>query len=1706
MSYWPFNAKAVKVVPLAIALMAMAILALPGGPLYAQEGIVTIYHAENDEDPVTELSARDPEGVMPPMIWSLLESHETDDNMAIEVDGTALTADDVEDHASFEISESGELIFEIGVDKDPPDWEDPADVGENNEYRVVVQASDGGKAQKVSHLKVVVVVTDEEETGKVKWTVDPDGTGNDESPQTLRQFQDGAALVARVEDPDRATEDADDDAIPPADITSWKWYRGSDVITGQNRPSYDVTTADVGKRIKVVATYTDRRGTGKSAELTSSHLVKQARVNNADPEFSPSAVTRTVPENTAAGMDIGSPVTAMDDDDTVLTYSLDGEDAESFDIDPANGQLMTKADLDYETKSSYEVEVTATDPSGADTEPVATVAITVIEVNEKPMFRSGTKGMLPDHTEGTTDFEPVPTYTAFDPEGGTVTLSLSGDDEDMFMLDDVSGTCPAVPPIPTGTTATCKTLSLQAKPDFEMPGDDNGDNVYEVMVVASDSSNDAMRSVTVKVTDMEEPGKVTLSPQDARIGTPIMAELEDSDGGVTDIEWQWHRIDATGNIPELNDTNEIDDATDATYTPDDDDNNMRLMVMASYTDRTYAGTPDPLAADDDATAMMFTNTARSMATTAVRDDPANKAPEFKDSAAQRFVLENTDARMAIGMPVTAKENDTGQTLTYSLSGADRAAFDIDAVDDPAATPAAEVAGQIKTKADLNYEDKKRYTVTVTATDSSGESNDSDTITVTIHVIDVDEGPEIDGPTTTVDHVENDEGVVTRLSARDPEGVMPPMIWSRVTDATVSEDIDADDILDVEDFKITDSGMLMFAIGDDEDPPDFEDPQDSNQDNEYRVAVQASDGGRTQAVSYFKVVVVVTDEEETGKVKWTVDPDGTGNDESPQTLRQFQDGAALVARVEDPDRATEDADDDAIPPAGITWKWYRGSAVIQEATGASYTVKPADVGSRIKAVASYTDRRGSTNERGRPKSAELVSSHQVKEAFANNADPEFSPRAVTRTVPENTAAGMNIGAPVAATDDDDTVLTYTLDAGTDAASFDIDAATGQLMAKGEIDFEDAANPDDQYVVTVTATDPSGADADATVTINVTDVNEAPEFDDVDDQADPPANIKGMADDHREDNDDLAIATFTATDREGANVSLSLSGDDMDKFDLSGGTLSFEEAPDFEMPGDDNGDNIYEVTVIASDGSNQAMRSLTVKVTDWEEAGKATLSTQDARIGTPIMAELEDSDGGVTDIEWQWHRIGATGNIPELNDTNEIEDATDATYTPDDDDNNMRLVVMASYTDRTYAGTPDPLDDDADATAMMFTNTARSMATTVVRDDPANKAPEFKDSTTQRFVMENTAEGMNIGMPVTAKENDTGQTVTYSLSGADRAAFDIDAVDDPAATPAAEVAGQIKTKADLNYEDKKRYTVTVTATDSSGESNDSDTITVTIYVTDVDEKPEIMVVPTENQAPMFPSSSTERSIPEGQSSGRAIGSRVTATDPNPGDSLTYTLEGTDAASFSIHSGTGQLRTSAPLVRDTKSSYMVTVKATDRDGLSDTITVTITVTEMEEQMGEVTLWDGTDRLTTPPQVGDTITGAVEDDDDGVTVESWQWSRSMDKNSWMDIDGATNAAYMVTADDTGYYLRVMATYMDAVGTDTAMEDSPATMMVGAEAEEMTPLEEYDGDKDGWIQLDEARVAVGDYFRPPKGTHLSLADAREVVGLYFEYKNSQSQ
>ncbi len=103
----------------------------------------------------------------------------------------------------------------------------------------------------------------------------------------------------------------------------------------------------------------------------------------------------------------------------------------------------------------------------------------------------------------------------------------------------------------------------------------------------------------------------------------------------------------------------------------------------------------------------------------------------------------------------------------------------------------------------------------------------------------------------------------------------------------------------------------------------------------------------------------------------------------------------------------------------------------------------------------------------------------------NTPPVFEDgTSITRSVAENTEADENIGTPITATDADENTLAYLL-SGTDAAAFAIDSTTGQLKTSAALNHETKA----AYTVNVVVSD--GSDTDTiSVTINVTDVNEAP----------------------------------------------------------------------------------------------------------------------------------------------------------------------------------------------------------------------------------------------------------------------------------------------------------------------------------------------------------------------------------------------------------------------------------------------------------------------------------------------------------------------------------------------------------------------------------------------------------------------------------------
>ena len=238
---------------------------------------------------------------------------------------------------------------------------------------------------------------------------------------------------------------------------------------------------------------------------------------NTAPKFAAATYTREVAENTAAGESIGGPVAATDAEGDALTYSMIGDDAASLTIGRTSGQIRTKDALDYETKpNSYTVTVTATDPAGLSDS--ATATITVTDVDEDPVV-SGDASV--DYAENGTGM--VATYAATDPENGDISWSLSGDDAGDF---EISG---------------AGMLTFMSPPDFEGPTDADADNVYSVMVVASDGTNDGAMGVTVTVSDVDEnvapefAGDTTTreveenTPQGENIGGPVAAMAGDDD-------------------------------------------------------------------------------------------------------------------------------------------------------------------------------------------------------------------------------------------------------------------------------------------------------------------------------------------------------------------------------------------------------------------------------------------------------------------------------------------------------------------------------------------------------------------------------------------------------------------------------------------------------------------------------------------------------------------------------------------------------------------------------------------------------------------------------------------------------------------------------------------------------------------------------------------------------------------------------------------------------------------------------------------------------------------------------------------------------------------------------------------------------------------------------------------------------------------------
>jgi hypothetical protein len=238
-----------------------------------------------------------------------------------------------------------------------------------------------------------------------------------------------------------------------------------------------------GVSVKVV----DNAGNNDSQTVTI--IVSSSEVNSA-PTLNDT--TATISESAAKGTAIAT-LSASDADGDSLTYEITSGNADNlFSLGAVNGLLTFNKNavslLDYETKPSYSLSIKASDAESSTT---GIVTINLIDENDNvPKFadNSPTSASLSvAAASGTT----VATFSASDPDGDTLTYSLSGNGSSFFSINSsgVITTSKALAATGTvsywlGSTPLVKNKAFS----FETVGT-SGSNSVEVIVSATDTGS-----------------------------------------------------------------------------------------------------------------------------------------------------------------------------------------------------------------------------------------------------------------------------------------------------------------------------------------------------------------------------------------------------------------------------------------------------------------------------------------------------------------------------------------------------------------------------------------------------------------------------------------------------------------------------------------------------------------------------------------------------------------------------------------------------------------------------------------------------------------------------------------------------------------------------------------------------------------------------------------------------------------------------------------------------------------------------------------------------------------------------------------------------------------------------------------------------------------------------------------------------------------
>ena len=1293
----------------------------------------------------------------------------------------------------------------------------------------------------------------------------------------------------------------------------------------------------------------------------------------------------------AEGSTAVTTVTALDPDtgDTAtLVYSKSGADAALFAINASTGVLTFVAPPNFESPNDgdldgiYEVTVTATDTGAMAGS--QDLSVTVTNVNETPIITSNGGGAIASISVAE-NVSAVTTVTVNEVDlTDTKTFAIiGGADQLKFSLHPTSGV-----------------LTFVTPPDFDIAGDNNGNNAYELIIRVTDALGlHDDQTITVTVTDVNEAPTITSNgglgtasfsvAENSTVVTTVIAA--DPDVGDT-LVYSKSGVDA--GLFTINATTGALSFTAAPNFEAPNDANLNGIYEVTVT-----ATDGDLAFDSQDLSITVTN---------VNETPTITS-NLGGATASVSIAENTSAVA----DVDASDVDVPTTFTYSLAGgADQAKFAIDSsgVLTYIAAPDFDIPG--------DSGGNNVYDVIVRASD--GVLFDDQAIAVTI--TGVNEAPVITsngGLGTASINVAENSTAVTFVAATDQDAGDTVALEYTVSGADANR------------FAINAAtGELTFIVA-----PNFEAPNDANLNGIYEVTVTATDGDLafdSQALS-----ITVTNVNETP----IITSDGGG-------------ATASISIAENTSAVTTVTADDVDDPTTFTYSLAGGADQakfsINPTSGVLTFVSPPDF-----------DLPGDANGNNvyevivRASDGVLFDDQTITVTVTDvNEAPTITSNGGLGTASFSVAENSTVVTTVIAADPDvgDT-LVYSK-SGVDAGLFTINATTGALSFIVAPNFEapNDANLNGIYEVTVTATDGDLAFDSQALSITVTNVNETPII--TSDGGGATASIS-IAE------NTSAVTTVTADDVDDPTTfTYSLAGGaDQAKFSINptSGVLTFVSPPDFDLPGDANGNNVYEVIVRASDGVLFDDQTITVSITGVNEApvitsngGLGTASINVAENSTVVTTVIAaDPDVGDTLV---YSKSGVDAGLFTINATTGALSFTAAPNfeTPNDANLNGIYEVTVTATDGSLAAS------------------SQNLSITVTN---VNETPTITSNGGGASAAISIAENISMVTTITAADVDAGDTKTYTIiGGADQLKF---AINSSSGALTFVAAPDFDAPADVGGNNV--YDVMARVTDAGGAFDDQ---AIAVTVTGVNEAPTI----TSNGG------GTSAAINVAENTGAVT--TVVAADQDLGDSRSFSIiGGVDAALFTVNASTGALfmiaqNFEAPGDVGSNNVFDVIVRATDGGALFDDQAIAVTLTNVNEAAPTITSNGG----------GASAGVSVNENSGAVTTIVATDADAGDTRTYSIVGGADAERFAINA-GTGVLSFVAAPDFDApldAGGDNVYDvivrATDSGLLSDDQAIAVTVVDQFD-DVFGTAGVDAmvANVAGGRYF--------GLADNNSITG-----------